>query len=546
MGALGALDAVRTPPYTAGPVLVVGNGPVGQTTALLLARWGVPTVLLDQRPRRDLVGSKSICQQRDVLDIWDSIGVGRTIADEGVTWTRARTFYREHELFCFELPGSGRSSFPPFVNISQCRTEQLLDEQIAVTPLVDVRWGHTVVGLREDAEGVRADCQVAGEDGTRVLSAPYVVACAGGHGDPVRRSLGVDFAGRSFDDHFLICDVRADLPGWEQERRFYFDPAWNPGRQVLIHPCPDSTFRIDWQVPPGFDLDEEERTGALDRRIRRIVGDADFEVVWRTVYRFHSRCVDRMRVGRVLLAGDCAHLYAPFGARGLNSGVADAENAAWKLAFVLHGWADDRLLASYDDERRGAALENLAVTTHTMDFLCPQTPQAWDRRRDVLDRAVTDAAAHADVDSGRLSEPFWYVDSPLTTPDPTRPAASRPARGQVPAPGVLVPDCPVTDPDTGRPTRLRVLARRGLTLVTAGLDPASVEPAVRGALAGPLGVHAAEDLDPNGALAAALGARPGEVWVLRPDAYVAAVLPPHSDRDDLVRAVRRVTGAVDT
>ena len=173
---MGALDTVRTPPYTAEPVLVIGNGPVGQTTALLLARWGIPTVLLDQRPERDLVGSKSICQQRDVLDIWDSIGVGRTIADQGLTWTRARTFYRDQELFCFELPSTGRSVFPPFVNISQCRTEQLLDEQIADTPLVDVRWGHTVVRLREDTDGVLADCVVAGEEGTRTLRAPYAVA----------------------------------------------------------------------------------------------------------------------------------------------------------------------------------------------------------------------------------------------------------------------------------------------------------------------------------------------------------------------------------
>src|SRR5262245_7605501 len=160
---MGAFDTVLTPPYTADPVLVIGNGPVGQTTALLLARWGIPTVLLDQRPQRDLVGSKSICQQRDVLDIWDSIGVGRTIADEGLTWTRARTFYRDEELFCFELPSSGRSSFPPFVNISQGRTEQLLDEQIARTPMVDVRWGHTVVGLREETDGVLAECQVVDE-----------------------------------------------------------------------------------------------------------------------------------------------------------------------------------------------------------------------------------------------------------------------------------------------------------------------------------------------------------------------------------------------
>ncbi|HEX6516836.1 MAG TPA: FAD-dependent monooxygenase, partial [Nocardioidaceae bacterium] len=123
------------PPYDGPPVLVVGNGPVGQTTALLLARWGIPSVVLDDRARRDVVGSKSICQQRDVLDIWDSVGAGRQIADEGVTWTRARTFFRDHELFCIEFADAGRSPFPPFVNISQCRTEEVLDARIAENDL---------------------------------------------------------------------------------------------------------------------------------------------------------------------------------------------------------------------------------------------------------------------------------------------------------------------------------------------------------------------------------------------------------------------------
>lgn len=143
-----------------------------------------------------------------------------------------------------------------------------------------------------------------------------------------------------------------------------------------------------------------------------MIGDRPYEVVWSSVYRFHSRLVDRMRVGRVLLAGDCAHLVAPFGARGLNSGVQDAENAAWKIAFVLRGWAPPALLPTYEAERSAAAAENLAVTSATMDFLVPHDEPARQRRRDVLDRALTDPAARGQVDSGRLAEPYWYVDSP--------------------------------------------------------------------------------------------------------------------------------------
>ncbi|SNS23560.1 3-(3-hydroxy-phenyl)propionate hydroxylase [Geodermatophilus saharensis] len=517
-----------TTPSTSAPVLVLGCGPVGQTTALLLARWGLSVVVLDGRPERDVIGSKAICQQRDVLDVWDAVGVGAEVARRGVTWTTARTFHRDKELFSFQFADRGKSPFPPFVNISQCETERLLDERIAAEPLIEVRWGHRVTAIQQDGSGVTVTCATA--NGATSVRGSYTVACSGPRSDEVRAALGLTFEGETFDDYFLICDIRTDMPGWETERRFYFDPEWNPGRQVLIHPCPDSTFRIDWQVPPHFDLAEEEASGGLDRRIRQVIGDRPYEIVWKSVYRFHSRVVDRMRVGRVLIAGDAAHLVSPFGARGLNSGVLDAENAAWKIAFVLHGWAPESLLDSYHDERHAAALENLAVTGDTMRFLVPGSDEEAARRLDVLERAATDAAARAQVDSGRLAEPFWYVDSPLTTPDERRPFPGRPARGDVPvpAPGVLVPDCPISVPGRPEPGRLRQLARSGVTVLVG--DDAAL-PSLPETLAAhlPVAVHRISDLDSGPTLRDALGARPDEIWVLRPDGHVAAVLTRSAD-----------------
>ena len=512
-------------------VAVIGNGPVGQTTALLLARLRVPVLLLDGRSERDLVGSKAICQQRDVLDVWEAVGAGRRIADEGVTWTTASTFHRDDELFAYTMADPGRSAFPPFVNTSQARTEQILDERIAAEPLIDVRWGHQVIGLEQDGTGVTLALAERPEE-----RADYVVACAGARGEEIRRMLGAGFRGHSFDDRFLICDIRADLPGWAQERRFYFDPSWNPGRQVLIHPCPGSTFRIDWQVPGDYDLAAEDASGALDARIRAIIGDQPYEIVWKSVYRFHSRVADRMRVGRVLLAGDCAHLVSPFGARGLNSGVGDAENAAWKLAFVLHGWAAEELLESYHDERHAAALENIAVTTATMDFLVPQTEEQHRRRREVLEAAATDPEIRSQVDSGRLAEPFWYAGSPLTTPASSRPFAGRPPRGEVPpaGPGILVPDVPVSVTGSSR-GRFRQLARDGILLLTT--DGVDFEPAMD--VGAPLRILRLSEIDVTGVLAEALAARPGEVWVIRPDAYVAAVL---TDPAEVPAAVSRALG----
>ncbi|GAA3100666.1 FAD-dependent monooxygenase [Nonomuraea salmonea] len=307
-------------------VIVIGAGPVGQSAALLLARWGVQVLVLDQRPGRGSGGSKSICQQRDVLDIWAAAGAGQ-VAEEGLAWTTARTYYRDRELLSWTFEREG--PLPPCVNISQTRTEQILDAAIAAQPLVEVRWEHEVTDLTQDDSGVTVHC------GQRRLRAPYVLVCAGARAQAIRAALGVTFTGETYDDQFLICDIKADLPGWENERRFYFDPVWNPGRQVLIHPCPGGTYRIDWQIAPDFIPSDAD----IARKIRQVIGDRPYELLWHSTYRFHARLASRMRVGRVLLAGDCAHLVAPFGARGLNSGVPDAENAAWKLAFVLNGWA---------------------------------------------------------------------------------------------------------------------------------------------------------------------------------------------------------------
>lgn len=524
------------------PLIVLGAGPVGQTAALLLARRGLPVTVLDRRAARDAAGSKAICQQRDVLDIWASVGA-EAIAEEGVTWTTARTYYREQELFSWTFAERGHSPLPPFVNISQSRTEEILDACIAADPRIDVRWAHEVVALDQGSGGgVTVTCA----NGV-VLHAPYVVACPGARGAAVRDALGLDFAGETFDDEFLICDIRVELPGWEHERRFCFDPPWNPGRQVLVHPCPDSVYRIDWQVPPGFDLAAEEADGGLDRRIRRIVGERPYELVWRSVYRFHSRLVDRMRVGRVLVAGDGAHLLAPFGARGLNSGVADVDNAAWKLAFVLRGWAGEALLGTYHDERHAAARENVDVTAATMRFLVPHGPDQAAHRRRTLDDAVRDPqSAATSIDSGRFAEPFWYADSPLTTPDPTRPFAGRPEKGRdcVPGPGVIVPDVPVTVAERPEIRRLRQLVRgTGLTLLCGGPPDAAAADELRRAAGSvtpaPLTVANIRGVDPSGTLAAALATRDEEAWLVRPDAHIAAVVPV-ADPAALAAALRRV------
>jgi 3-(3-hydroxy-phenyl)propionate hydroxylase len=494
-------------------VLVVGAGPVGMAGALLLGRFGVPSVILEAADRRYAVGSRSICVQRDVLDILERVGLGRSIVDAGITWYTGRIYYRETEIATITFPES-TGEFPPFVNISQSDVEALLEREVLASPLIDLRYGHRVTALSADDDQVTVSTSDGKFTGTHCLAAD-------GARSTVRELLGVPFNGHSFSDRFLITDIRAKLDFPVPERRFYFDPPANPGRQVLLHPQPDSVWRIDWQVPDGFDL----ATDDVDRRVRAIVGDADYEPVWMSVYRFHQRRVPVMAVGRVLLAGDAAHVMSPFGARGMNSGIADAENAAWKIAMDCRGAGGPNLLPSYGYERGAAAEENLRVTGKTMRFLVPQTDEDRARRRDVLERAVTDPIARKEIDSGKLCEPFWYLKSPLTTeasPEeraafPTAPGVSRP-----PLPGVLCPDLPLPD---GR--RLRAEFGSGF-IVLAGAD-ARVrrgDPVVR---------------VPDDVASALRFGRSGAALV-RPDGYLATVLTSGDLDAGLAGAYRRACG----
>lgn len=519
------------------PVLIGGGGPVGLATALLLARWQVPTIVLEEVAERTAVGSRAICFQRDVLEIFDRIGCAEQMVAEGVTWTTGRTFYRQHELFAVTFPDPGLSTLPPWINISQASVEQYLLERASAEPLVELRFGHPVTGVSAADDGV--EVRTAGPSGTTVLRGSHLIA-ADGSRSTIRRLLDIGFPGRSFDDQFLICDIRAKLP-FPKERRFFFDPEWNPGRQVLVHQCPAGVWRIDWQVPAGFDLAAERASGDLDARVRRITGSVPYEIVWATAYRFHERVAERMSRGRVFLAGDAAHVYAPFGARGLNSGIADAENLAWKLGLVRNDWSPAGLLDSYHAERWAAAQENLRVTSQTMEFLAPQTAELRRRRTRLLERAMVDPAARSLINSGKLAEPYWYTTGPLTTPGrslaafPQQPGALRP-----PVPGVLCPDGPC-DVD-GSTTRLRRLFGAGFVVLTG--STASAEAAAKTAataIAAPVSCYSLEALDRKAVLRTALAATKDSIHIVRPDGYLAAVLA-RLDAGRLTRALRRTVG----
>jgi 2-polyprenyl-6-methoxyphenol hydroxylase-like FAD-dependent oxidoreductase len=421
-------SGTHSPPDRGDPdaeVAVIGAGAVGLTLAGRLTQHGVRVAIFEQEPHPVRVGSKAICMQRETLEIWARLGIGERVAARGVRWRIGRTYYRGRELFRVELPAHDEH-FPPFVNISQSEVEDLLEARLAELG-VSVRRGHRCIGVEQDDEGAT----LTFETGTGVVTQRFghVIGADGAH-SAVRHAARIGFPGYTFDDRFLIADVRAVLP-FSSERHFHFDPPWNPGRQVLIHPQPDGIWRIDWQVPPETDADAELASGGIDRRIRAVIGKrTPYELAWITAYRFSQRAADRFRDGRVFLAGDAAHVMSPFGARGLNSGAADAENLAWRLAWVVRHGADPALLDGYEVERRGAALENLAATAATMRFMAPRglVRRSW--RTLVLALAPRSATIRRRVNSGSLAEPARY---PVAGPD----EPGLPRRGSV-APDLLL------------------------------------------------------------------------------------------------------------
>lgn len=205
-------------------------------------------------------------------------------------------------------------------------------------------------------------------DGGYALHADWLAACDGVR-SPVRKLIGQESRGRVFRDRFLIADVKMTAD-FSSERWFWFDPPFHPDRSVLLHRQPDNVWRIDFQLGWNADPLEAVKPENVLPRIRALLGpDAPFELEWVGIHTFSCERMDTFRHGRVLFTGDSAHRVSPFGARGADSGVQDAENLAWKLRLVLVGQAPEALMDSYAVEREHAADENILNSSRATDFI---------------------------------------------------------------------------------------------------------------------------------------------------------------------------------
>ena len=381
------------------PAVVVGGGLVGLTLALDLAQRRVPVVVLDDDTAVS-TGSRAICVAQRTLEIFDRLGLGSRMLAKGITWSTGRVFARDQEIFRFDLAPEANTQFPAFINLQQYYVEAYLVEA-CLEAGVDIRWGQRVTAI--DSQPGGATVTIAAQDRPYSLHADWLLACDGARSF-VRGSMGLPFVGRVFRDRFLIADVRMQAP-FPTERWFWFDPPFNPGQSALLHRQPDDIWRIDLQL--GWDADPEtERDPARVReRVQAMLGpDAQFELEWVSLYTFRCRRLERFVHDRVVFVGDSAHQVSPFGARGGNGGVQDADNLAWKLAAVLAG-APPSLIETYDAERIRAADENILHSTRATDFITPKTPAARAYRDAVLALAPAHPFARAMVNSGRLSRP---------------------------------------------------------------------------------------------------------------------------------------------
>jgi 3-(3-hydroxy-phenyl)propionate hydroxylase len=508
-------------------VVVVGAGPVGLSLAIDLAQRGQSVVLLDDADRIG-EGSRAICFSKRTLEYWDRLGVGSRMVDKGVVWSVGRFFHGASELYQFNLLPEQGHKRPAFINLQQFHAEAYLVDRVQELSAIDLRWRNKVIGLEPRNDHVVMTIETP--DGSYRMRANYVVACDGARSS-LRQMVGAEFKGQVFEDQFLIADVKmtAEFP---TERWFWFDPPFHAGRSALLHKQPDDIWRIDLQLNRYADSAFEKLPENVRPRIARMLGHEKFDFEWISLYKFQCRRMEKFIHGRVIFAGDAAHQVSPFGARGANSGLEDAENLAWKLDRVLRRISPEALLESYDAERGAAADENIRESTRSTDFMAPNSHQEARLRKAVLSLARETEFGKRMINGGRLSVPSIY-DSPLSTADCDA------WRGG-PRPGASMLDAPIAA-RSGASTYLTdafIKAGTRFTLLEF-TNGKAVEPP-EGAAVIRIGSNDGFS-DSEGLVRSRYDAEPGTAYLLRPDGYVAARFR-QPTRPALERALARATG----
>ncbi|WP_053914391.1 FAD-dependent monooxygenase [Streptomyces sp. SCSIO 75703] len=436
------------------PVIIAGAGPVGLTLALALARQEVPSVVLDDGPGRDdQRPARTVVLREDTVALVERLA-GTSLTPAGLRWAGWRSM-RRRQITREVVFDAGT---PAPLHLAQHVLNGALRAAAVRHPLVKVAVESRLDDVEQERTGVTAHTR--GPRGTWWRGS-FLVGCDGPR-STVRKLQDIRFPGRTAVERYAVAALRAELP-WDDEAVLHRTPPWRqsgpPAGEVVGRPLPDGVWRLDWLLPPGKDLVTPE---LLVNRVREtLAGWCDgttppYELLDTGVHVVHHRLARRWRAGRVFLAGDAAHLLGALGTQGLDEGLRDADNLAWKLALAWHHGPHKALLDSYQRERRTA----VAARLRAADQVLPLLRGGGGLRAYVPGSARGHDAMLADAHLGQgvLGAPGTYADSPLTPGD-----LEGPASVDTP-PGAPVADVRVTAED-GAFVRLRDRLGRGSLLV---------------------------------------------------------------------------------
>ncbi|MFB7656107.1 MULTISPECIES: FAD-dependent monooxygenase [unclassified Streptomyces] len=436
------------------PVIITGAGPVGLTLALALARQEVPCVVLDEGPGKDEPRpARTVVLRADAVALVERL-TGASLTGLGSRWAGWRSVRRKQVIREVEFGDAE----PPPLHLAQHELTEVLRTALARESLVKVAVDSRLDSVEQEKSGVTAHTR--GPAGTWWRGS-YLVGCDGPR-STVRKLQDIRFPGRTAVERYAVAALRTELP-WADQALLHRMPPWRmsgpSAGEVVARPLPDGVWRLDWLLPPGKDLVTPE---LLVNRVRETLtgwsGGAPpaYELLDTGVHTVHHRLARRWRVGRVLLAGDAAHLLGALGTQGLEEGLLDADNLAWKLALAWHHGPHEALLDSYQTERRAA----IAARLRAADQVLPLLRGGGGLRAYVpgSSRGHDTLLADGHLGRGALGAPGTYADSPLA------PADLAGAAEVGTAPGSPVTDVRVTAED-GTFVRLRDRLGRGALLV---------------------------------------------------------------------------------